>query len=204
MVTNNEENNISNVSNDENATSTSTDTENKNKKGSSVKYPSSELILECIKREHDKEDERAKTFDSRVNILITLSAALLAFDSAVLKPKLKGVNVSNLFDALPYATYIILLLITMGTIVITLIFAVRIIGVRTYKKIRTEDFNKDTILKSENDIVAVALIKIFCDNIDHNSDINNKKAKLYQMANYFIITSVILSIILYIMNLIIS
>jgi hypothetical protein len=165
------------------------------------KYPSGEILFSAIQREYDKEDERSKTLDSRVGILITLSAALLAFVSTYIKiPDFKKIKVETVYDALPYAIFVVLLYTTMLILVFSLIYSVRIITIRSYKRVKLEDFEKPINLQAKPDVIASALITIYRKNIEHNQAINDDKVKMYRRATYCITAAIILAIVVYMVS----
>ncbi|PFE33927.1 hypothetical protein CN270_11440 [Priestia megaterium] len=171
----------------------------------SLQFPSAELLLSAVQREYDKEDERAKTLESRVGILITLSAALLAFVSTYIKmPNFKKLKISNVYEALPHTFFISLLFLTMLILVFSLIYSVRIINIRSYKRIKIDDFEKINNLEDNPDIIASALITRYRKNIEHNQAINESKIVMYRRGTYCITASIILAVILYMLSLSLS
>ena len=166
-----------------------------------LKFPSAELLFSAIQREYDKEDERAKTLDSRVGILITLSAALLAFVSTYIKiPNFKKLKIDTLYEALPHTFFILLLFVTMLILVFSLIYSVRIINIRSYKRIKLDDFEKPINLKGNPDIIASALITRYRRNIEHNQAINDSKIVMYRRGTYCITAAIILAVIVYMLS----
>ncbi|PEX09615.1 hypothetical protein CN454_22715, partial [Bacillus cereus] len=168
-------------------------------------FPSAELLFSAIQREYDKEDERARTLDTRVGILITLTAALLAFIPTYINiPDLKKVKVDNVLNALPYVVFILLIFITILFLVCSLVYCLRVIGTKSYKRVALTGFDKNQNLTAPNSVVAYGLIKIYRQNIEHNQVINDKKMELYKRGVYSIAAAILSAVVIYILNIIIK
>ncbi|MCP3032623.1 hypothetical protein LF817_14955 [Halobacillus sp. A1] len=166
-----------------------------------TKYPSSELILSAILREYDKEDERAKTLDTRVGIFISLSGALLLFISSYVKLSLLiDTQVNSVYGAVPYAFYLIFTISSLILLVASVIYFLRVVSIRNYERVGLEEFKQEENNKANQDVVAYSLIKIYCQNISFNSKVNDEKVKLYKKGIFSIALALILTVPLYIIS----
>ncbi|MGG3470778.1 hypothetical protein ABES02_25275 [Neobacillus pocheonensis] len=168
-------------------------------------FPSAELLFGAIQREYDKEDERASTLDTRVGILTTVTAALLAFIPTYISiPDLKKVKVDNVLNALPYTFYFLFIIITILCLVCSLVYCLRIIGIKTYNRVDLSGFTNPGNIAAPTDVVAKALTITYRQNIEHNGKVNDQKVKLYTRGVYCIAAAIISAVIIYIFNIFIK
>lgn len=164
-------------------------------------YPSSELILSAILREYDIEDERARSLHTRVGIFISLSGALLVFISSYVKLSLLNeIQVNTVYQALPYALYLIFTISSLILLVASVIYFLRVISIRSYDRVELEEFKKEKNNKANQDVVAFALIEIYYDNIRFNSKVNDEKIELYKKGVFSIALALIITVPLYIIS----
>lgn len=174
---------------------------NQEEKAIDCKYPSAELMLAAIQREYEYESNRVRSLESRTGIFLAFAGALLVFFSSSLKPiNLKEIEVDSLSQAFPFILMIGLIFLTLLILILSVIFFVRVISIQTYKRLSLNGFIKENT-KSNPDIIAMEIMIDYQKVVSHNSRVNNKKIELYKKGLYLILMAIIMTAIVYSINL---
>ncbi|MCK9478670.1 MAG: hypothetical protein M0R40_04105 [Firmicutes bacterium] len=158
-------------------------------------FPSSTIILDICRNEYEREFNRTSLVDTKVSIFLTLSAALLAFITSLLDYQDIWNLVPSMFNNVVGTAYILLSFVSAALIVTsTIIFAI-ILYSRQYKNINLSSISKDELMKKNEDIINVALIRLYNEAVDYNRNINEKRMGLYKKGVFIAIVAVITSVL---------
>jgi len=166
-----------------------------------IKYISGEFLLNILQTEYSYENERVRSLESRTGVFIAFLGALLVF--LMDKLKLPSINVDNeyrLIEAFPRVLMILLTIFSLISIIIAIIYFVKVISIQTYKRLSFTGFN-ETNAKHKKEEVAVSIMIQYQDVITHNNDINNKKVKYYRTGIYYILAGLIFSVASFVISL---
>lgn len=161
-------------------------------------YKSSELLLEHIQREYCKEDERARVFESKIPILLTLITLFLGF--VVSNDNTEVENQILMINEKFYFIYMLLAVASVACLLGSGGCLVYVICLKEYKRINTVVFSNETLNKSSNGEVAYELILGYKDALTHNISQNDKKGKVYTLGIKLLSVGVLCYIILSVIN----
>lgn len=167
-------------------------------KTKSYEYQSSELLLEHIQREYCKEDERARAFEAKIPILLTLVTLFLG---VVINSKSSeiAVEILNISSQL-YFGYMLLEFTTQLSLIISAGCFVYVICLKQYKRLRTDVFTKPELNSANKGKVSYELIKGYQEALNHNISQNDNKGKTYTWGVVMLAIGVVSYVIMGIVN----
>lgn len=155
-------------------------------------YPSAELMLSVLQKEYEYEINRKNSLESRAGILLTFTGALLVLLSSSLKlPDFNEIEIKTFYEALPYVFILFINIIIIALLIVTIIILFSVISIRTYNRIEIKGFNEANA-KENLHIIALDLMKSYKDVLNYNIEVNNKKAKLFNLGVLLITISIII------------
>ena len=169
----------------------------KDKNNDSKRYKSSNLLLEHITKEYDKEDGRSMKIETRIPIFITIATFFGGFIFSNSGDKLN--NIFNLGKSL-YSVYVVLYFSCIVTLIISIAIFIWILCTKKYLRIRTDNFLLEEINKEESCQVAYELIRGYQQALQHNIEVNDKKIKQYNGAIAFLCAATISYLIIQVVN----
>lgn len=168
---------------------------------SNSKYKSSQMLLEHLTKEYDKEDERSMKIDSRIPIFITIATFLGGFVFNIGGESLK--KTYELGQKI-YSIYIIIYVLCIISIIISILIFAWILGTKKYKRIETGGFLNEKINEEKIEKTAYELMQGYLGSLQNNIKVNDKKMKQYNAAIIFVGIGAILYIILKFIDFLIS
>lgn len=170
---------------------------NKNKRYEDS-YKSSELLLEYIYREYTKEIERARAFEAKIPILLTLITLFLGFvlgsDNAHIIDRI--LKIGEQF----YFAYMLLQLLTVVLLLVSGGCMVYVICLKEYRTLDTSLFTNEELNKYDTREVAFELIRGYDEVLEQNTMQNDKKGIAYTFGIKMLSAGVISFIILSVVN----
>lgn len=162
------------------------------------KYVSSELLLEHIQREYTKEDERARAFETKIPILLTLITLFLGFvvmaDNTQIADKILKISPQLYFG------YMLLQLASVVCLIISAGCLVYVICLREYRRLNITRFLDVKINNGSTGEIAYELIRGYHEALEHNLVENDKKAKTYTLGIKWLTVGVCCYIALSVVN----
>lgn len=166
-------------------------------------YPSANLLHETIQREYDIEDDRSKTFDTRVGIFVSLAGAILAFMATSIKfPDIKNIKIDNVYQAMPYAFFVIFLSIAFLMLIASFLCFFKVVSIHRYLRIGLEDLSNENNSRAQVDVVAMVLVGKYYECLIHNGKVNEAKSRFYQWGVFLVLGSLVMNCFLSILNII--
>lgn len=163
-------------------------------------YPSAELMLAVIQKEYEHESDRVRSLEARTGIFLAFAGALLVFLSSSLKlPEFRSIEVNSIPEAFPIVLVIIFTFLTLATLILAVIFFVRVISIQTYKRLAIKGFVESNT-KEKVDKIAMEIMADYQKVVKHNNEVNNQKVEIYRKGIYLIMAAVIMTAIVYSIN----
>lgn len=157
------------------------------------KYRSSKLILDYIYKEYSRENERRKSIESRITVLITISTF---FIGAILVNN--NINFSKMFQNQDKNLYLFVCLqiLSCTTIIVAIGMFISILISREYRTISTDNFMDIKPQGAEEGIVAYDLIKAYKKCLDFNKEVNDSKFRVTNIGIALLFISIALYLII--------
>jgi hypothetical protein len=164
-------------------------------------YPSAKLLLDMNKIEYEREFERANALDTKVNIALTLSAALLV----IVYPL---TNIRALFHSYGQAAYsyivptlcIISTIAAFGFLIAAIFVLMNVISLHPYSVIQPRDFNKIEYVSKAENIMTFALATMYLLAIEENRVVNESRFQKYQKAINLVVVAIISLVVSYVLK----
>jgi len=161
------------------------------------KFPSGELLFSVIQKEYDYEQARKTAMETKAGILIPFVVAVLAFVVSYIKiSNFTKHKEYSLLEAFIYISYVFLIIVTVLSVIVALIYLMKVFITYEYKRLSISEFNMD-YAKNPKDAVVIALATRYKEIIEHNQGVNNNKTNYYQIGVYATLISTISTILVY-------
>ncbi|HAT4315837.1 hypothetical protein [Clostridium perfringens] len=144
-----------------------------------VEYKSASVARIAIMDEYTKERERGGIIDNKAIGLITILLALVTVYIPIIPfEKFKNVYKTGDKNQLIMMTFIVLIFImALSLAIITFTILIRIVDLKTYKRVDIDILTKDKFLSEDEDIYERALCRHYRKLIEQNSKVNDTKSK---------------------------
>lgn len=172
---------------------------NKNNKDI-TNFPSGKILLSVLQKEYEYENDRFRSLESRTGIFMTFVGAILVFFASTIKIPSLNVKVGSVLQAVPYVLIIIFSILTILSLFISLGYFIKVVSIQTYKRLSLDGF-KELNATYDEEPVATSLMVEYKKIIEYNNEANNKKVKYYKIGVYFILISLVLTAVSYILSL---
>ncbi|KJS20288.1 MAG: hypothetical protein VR72_15100 [Clostridiaceae bacterium BRH_c20a] len=172
----------------------------KTNKNDTTKFPSGKILLSVLEKEYEYEADRFRSLETRTGIFMTFVGAILVFFASTIKIPNLNVQVDSVLQALPYVLIIIFSILTILSLFISLTFFIKVVSIQTYKRLSLEGFTENNATYEEG-LVSTSLMIEYKSIIKHNNEANNKKIRFYKTGVYFILISLVLTAVSYILSL---
>lgn len=163
------------------------------------------LLFSVIQKEYDYEIDRGKNLETRTGIFLTFTGAALVFlISNVKLSSFLAVQIKNVLQALPYAFLLILLVLILISFIGSVIFFIKVLSIKTYKRIALDCFEGEKLGKNilvPEAIATIALIPIYKTCIDSYSEVNDKRVKWFKYGIRLILLALIFTSITFLLKL---
>lgn len=164
-------------------------------------YPSARLLLDMNKIEYEREFERANALDTKVNIALTLSAALLV----IVYPL---TNIRALFRSYGQAAYsyilpalcIISTSAAFGFLIAAIFVLMNVISLHSYSVIQPRDFNKPEYISKAKNIMTFALATMYLFATEENRVVNESRFQKYQKAINLVVVAIVFLVVSYVVK----
>ncbi|EOU1698117.1 hypothetical protein LTX13_002358 [Clostridium perfringens] len=138
----------------------------------SNKYNSSKLLLETVKTEYERENERIKTIENRIPILMTVAIFLCGYLFTN-----SGIDFKNIMEKNDARIYILISLLTLTSLflVIAILIFIYLLFAKQYKRIELKNFSKLSVQAENEGLIAYDILKAYLEAYEYNQKVNNKK-----------------------------
>ena len=164
------------------------------------------LLLEHCATDAAGQDVRKNNVDTKSSYLLVLVAFLLG----ILLQQFNISNVivddffsKNIFEIIYRITLVILYISDIGLCVISTFFYVVVLINRKYTKISSDIFDIDSVEDVKYIDVIKGLIKNYNNISKENSEVNNKVMKKYKVGTVLLLISLVITVVIYLMNIVI-
>lgn len=167
-------------------------------------FPALDTLLSIIQKEYEYESDRAKSFENRTGFFLTFTGALLVFLLTNYKfPNIITKKLATFRDIMPYAIFIISISLTFLTLIASIFCFIKVISIKKYNRIKVNGLTEE-FAKGEKERVEMGLILDYRDATLFNTEVNDKKAKWYKGGLYLILSSLVFTIVTYVISFLLS
>lgn len=155
-------------------------------------FPSASIVLDMVKKEYDNELKRSTNLDSKVNITLTLCAALLAIEyQQVDVHSLLVKQIHTISDCIIPIICIISIILSLCLLIFATFCFIHVISVHNYTRPEYMDFLDTEVYKKDVQETIIAVTTYYSNAIISNRDITDLRMKKYQKAIYCVLLAVI-------------
>ncbi|MBM7835003.1 hypothetical protein [Clostridium sardiniense] len=160
--------------------------ENNAKNMNNEKYKSSKVLLETIKSEYDRENDRMKTVENRIPILMTVAIFLCGFLFTN-----SGIDFKSMLENAQNKIYIFIGLQTLSSLflVLSIIIFIYLLLSKEYRRIELKNFSKIDVQAKDEGLIAFDILRAYLQAYEHNQKVNNKKIMLNNIGIILLIIS---------------
>lgn len=157
-------------------------------------FEGAEVALPVFIDEYSKEGDRKNAIENKINSLLTVEVAVLTvfipiipFESIkkYLFDNCKGIIIATTIACVLLSISIFMLMVSFGILMSA-------VNIQTYSKVDIEELNSDDVLKQDANSVERGLCDHYKTITLHNSNINEKKARKYEICLPITISSFVL------------
>ncbi|NNU77570.1 hypothetical protein [Clostridium estertheticum] len=150
-------------------------------------YLSSELLLNVVQKEFEFESERNKGLQNRSGIFISFIGVIMTvFPSYINIKRIVDTHNVTIGQTGILLLYLVLIILLFTGLIISLILFSKTLNTKQYRRLKTNGFNKNNAIFVNNQ-VAVELMNDYKIALEHNIQVNDKKANIFGIA-YKILT----------------
>jgi hypothetical protein len=170
-----------------------------NKEVTNIEFPAVQALLLLVQREYEYESDRAKSFENRTGYFLTFSGALLVFLLTNFKvTNITNKNIAIVGDILPYVMFIIFIALTFLILLASIFCFIMVISIHEYNRIKLDDITEE-YARNIKENVEMGLVLEYKDVIAFNVKTNNKKVRWYKAGIYLILSSLIFTVITFVL-----
>lgn len=165
------------------------------------------LLLEHCTKDAEGQDIRKSNVDTKSSYLLVLVVFLLGIllqEFEISNVFVKEFFSKNIFEILYRIMLILLYISDIVLSVISIFLYVVILINKKYIKINSNIFNIDNIEEVKYIEVIKGLIRNYNNIAKENSEVNNKVMKKYKTATILLLISLVITVVIYLMNIIIK
>lgn len=157
------------------------------------KYRSSKILLETIKSEYNRENERMKTVESRIPILMTVAIFLCGYLFTN-----SGIDYEKMLKASENKIYIFIGLQTLSSLflVLAIITFIYLLLAKEYRRIDLKNFSGLKVQGCNEGLISYDILKAYLEAYNNNQQVNNKKIMLNNVGIILLISSFFIFLII--------
>ena len=153
---------------------------------------SSELLLSVVQKEFEYESERNKGIQNRAGIFMSFIGVIMTiFPSYININEIASRPNETIGQTGLLLLYISLIILLFVGLIVSLVMFVTVLNTKQYRKLNSSGFSEENCIY-DTKAVSLELMKDYKEILEYNSEINNKKAKAFEMGCKILVACIIL------------